>query len=192
VTDPSDETLMNDIIGGSQDAFDTLVMRHTTRFYRLAYRLTGNKESAEDAVQDAFIKIWEFPERWNAEKGAKFTTWFYRIVTNLCLDNRRKLSRRPETEMDEDIYISNDNSQEETMIEAERKSAVKRSFLALPDNYKTVLGLCYYQELSAKEAAAVMGISVKAVQSLTMRAKEMLKNAIIRDTETKHHDKKHV
>ena len=85
---------------GSHDAFAVLVQRHTERFYRLAYRYVQNREEAEDIVQDAFLKLWEDPGRWQPERNSKFTTWFYRIVVNLCLDWQKK--KRP-LALDEEV-----------------------------------------------------------------------------------------
>lgn len=89
-----DNELLSLIQSGSSQAFSTLVERHTERFYRLAYRYLQSREAAEDAVQDAFIKLWENPGLWQPEKNSKFTTWFYRIVVNLCLDSRKRKTPR--------------------------------------------------------------------------------------------------
>src|SRR5688572_7765335 len=88
-----DHELLTLIQDGSHDAFAVLVQRHSERFYRLAYRYVHNRETAEDIVQDAFLKLWEAPERWQPERNSKFTTWFYRVVVNLCLDWQKK--KRP-------------------------------------------------------------------------------------------------
>ena len=96
----SDQELLALIQGGSHQAFAELVERHTTRFYRLAYRYVQNRETAEDLIQDAFLKLWENPASWQPERNSKFTTWFYRIVVNLCLDWQKK--KRP-IPLDEDI-----------------------------------------------------------------------------------------
>src|SRR5919109_2155630 len=88
-----DQELLAGIRDGSHDAFGILVRRHTERFYRLAYRYVQNREAAEDIVQDAFVKLWEDPGKWQPGRNTRFTTWFYRIVVNLCLGWRKR--KRP-------------------------------------------------------------------------------------------------
>ena len=85
-----DNELLDKIQQGDHAAFSLLVERHHQKFYHLAYRYLGHQDEAEDMVQIAFLKLWEDPFRWNKNKGTKFTTWFYRVVINLCLDHKKK------------------------------------------------------------------------------------------------------
>ena len=87
---PDDESLLARVGEGDGPAFAMLVRRHSERYYRLAYRYTARCEEAEDVVQAAFIRLWETPDIWDPRREAKFTTWFYRVVVNLCLDSRKK------------------------------------------------------------------------------------------------------
>ena len=91
----SDESLMERIQGGDHQAFAQLVERHSGLFYSAAYRMCSQQEEAEDIVQEAFLKLWNKPEGYDAAKGAKFTTWFYRVVTNLAIDHMRR--KKPQT-----------------------------------------------------------------------------------------------
>ena len=90
-----DETLVCRIQEGSHEAFTILVNRHSNRFYSIAYRLVSSKGDAEDIVQEAFLKLWNRPNLWDPGKGAKFTTWSYRVVINLSLDHRKKKKSKP-------------------------------------------------------------------------------------------------
>jgi len=85
-----DEHLLKLIIAGDHSAFSELVIRHTKKYYSIAYRVLFNRDDAEDLVQEAFLKIWKNPENWNSSHNVKFTTWFYRVVINLCLDYKKK------------------------------------------------------------------------------------------------------
>jgi RNA polymerase sigma-70 factor (ECF subfamily) len=98
LSDLDDELLVYEIQEGSHDAFVELVGRHAKRFYGVAYRLLFSKNDAEDAVQQAFLRLWERRSFWDSHKGAKFTTWFYRVVVNLCLDNKRRKKPMPLSE----------------------------------------------------------------------------------------------
>jgi RNA polymerase sigma-70 factor (ECF subfamily) len=179
-----DATLLIAIGRGDHAAFVQLVRRHTNRFYRLAYRFTGNRTEAEDVVQDAFLKLWENPANWQPERGFAFTTWFYRVVVNLCLDRRKKKRPLP---LPEDMPLPDDRaSQEETLLLDERERLIEAEISALPERQRVALNLCFYEGLSNQEAAAVMGLGLKALQSLVMRAKTALKRTLIEEVEDDH------
>ena len=82
----TDEELMGRIRNGDRDAFSELVMRHTKKYYSLAYRMLSSREEAEDIVQESFLILWTNPASWDSGRQAKFTTWFYRVVWNACID----------------------------------------------------------------------------------------------------------
>ena len=169
-----DHELLSLIQDGSRQAFSVLVGRHLDRFYRLAYRYVQNKETAEDIVQDAFLKLWEDPGKWQPERNTKFTTWFYRIVVNQCLDWQKK--KRP-VELDEEISLAdNRDSLDSAMIRMQEQKILEKEIAALPERQRTALNLCFDEGLSNQEAAEVMGVGLKALQSLIMRAKTTLRD----------------
>jgi RNA polymerase sigma-70 factor, ECF subfamily len=84
----SDETLCRRIAARDDAAFDVLVARYQARAYRLAWSLLRDAEDARDVSQEAFIRVWEAAERFRGE--ARFSTWFYRILVNVCLDHKRR------------------------------------------------------------------------------------------------------
>ena len=90
--EPSDDQLMARIAGGDRPAFDWLVNRHLPRCLRLAERIVGSRADAEEVAQEFFLKVWTGAQRWRpaGAGGARFTTWLYRVVVNLCLDRRRR------------------------------------------------------------------------------------------------------
>lgn len=171
--DKDDNELLALVQDGSHTAFAELVQRHTERYYRLAYRYLQNKETAEDVVQDAFLKLWEDPGKWQPDKNAKFTTWFYRIVVNLCLDWQKR--KRP-LELNEDMpLIDERETAEQAMLRREEQRILEREIAALPERQRTALNLCFDAGASNQDAADVMRINLKALQSLLMRAKTTLK-----------------
>jgi RNA polymerase sigma-70 factor, ECF subfamily len=172
-----DEALLTLIQDGSHQAFSVLVQRHTERFYRLAYRYLQNKEAAEDVVQDAFVKLWEDPGKWQAQRNNKFTTWFYRVVVNLCLDWQKR--KKPVELGDQELSIADDRATPDiAMIHAEKQKILEKEIAALPERQRTALNLCFDEGLSNQEAAEVMGLKLKALQSLVMRAKTTLKERL--------------
>jgi len=168
-----DHELLALIQEGIHHAFAELVQRHTERFYRLAYRYVQNKETAEDIVQDAFLRLWENPANWQPERNSKFTTWFYRIVVNLCLDWQKK--KRP-VALDDTMPLADDReTADEAMIRIQERRLLEKEIAVLPERQRTALNLCFDEGLSNQEAAEVMGVNLKALQSLIMRAKTTLK-----------------
>ena len=176
--DQDDHELLALIRDGNAHAFALLVERHAARFYRLAYRYLQNKEAAEDVAQDAFLKLWENPLLWQPERNSKFTTWFYRVVVNLCLDARKK--KKPAA-LDDDVPLIDDRAPVDVMmIRAQEQRALEKEIAALPERQRQALNLCFTGELSNQEAAEIMGLKLKALQSLIMRAKTTLKERMKR------------
>jgi RNA polymerase sigma-70 factor (ECF subfamily) len=170
--DCGDAILMARVRQGNHTAFACLAERHADRFYRLAYRYLQHRQEAEDVVQQAFIRLWEQPERWSPAKQGRFTTWFYRVIVNACLDARKR--RRIWTEVTEKL---NDTAllPDSKLQKHQEQRALEREIQALPERQQTALNLCFYEGLSNQEAAEVMGVRLKALQSLLMRAKATLK-----------------
>ncbi len=161
---------------GSHHAFGALVRRHTERFYRLAYRYVQSREAAEDIVQDAFLKLWEEPGRWRADRKSKFTTWFYKVVVNLSLDWRKK--KRPAQIPEEMPLVDAGLKPDEAAAEAEEHRRLEAEIAALPERQREALNLCFSEGLSNQEAADMMGVNLKALQSLLMRAKTTLRERL--------------
>ncbi len=175
-TDDSDESLMRLIRQESHQAFAILVRRHTDRFFAGAYRMCGNAQEAEDMVQDAFLKIWQNPDIWKEDKGAKFTTWFYRILVNANIDRLRKTQKVVSGETVLPFIADKGPTPEMQTAEGEEQQRIERALAALPERQKTALTLCFYEGLSNAEAAEAMGVKIKALESLLMRAKTGLRD----------------
>lgn len=168
-----DESLMSFIRAGNVRAFETLVNRHHAKFYRMTYRWVLNASDAEDIVQDAFEKLWSGKAKWQPHKKARFTTWFYRILHNQAVDVLRSRSRS-HVELIEDIP-SDEQSAEISVMEQQVQKRLRELLLELPDAQRIAVMLFYYEELPQKQMASIMGISVKALESLLSRAKATLK-----------------
>lgn len=175
----SDEELMVRVKSADHEAFSVLVTRHTRMFYAAAYRMYPYQDEAEDIVQEAFLKLWQRPEIWKADKGAKFTTWFYRVVTNLAIDYARKKKNTKGFEV-LDRITDDSASQQDAMEVDQQQQMLEQAIQELPERQRIALNLCFYEELSNKEAAEIMEVGVKALESLLMRAKAGLKDILIR------------
>lgn len=177
-----DDLLLRRIQDGNHEAFASLVQRHAKPFYSLAYRIVQHREDAEDLVQAAFLKLWERPDLWDRRKQAKFTTWFYTVVTNLCLDHTRR--KKPLPLSDEIDFVDRRPGQEDFLHHKQRRAMLNGFMRNLPERQQLALNLCFYEGLSNREAADIIGVNLKAVQSLIMRAKttlrEWLKDALVK------------
>ncbi len=169
----SDTVLLQSLKEGSAQAFSMLVDRYAQRFYKVAYRLCGTREDAEDVVQASFLKLWENPSRFMPERGAQFTTWFTRVVVNAALDRKRARGwlKGEVTEMMEDASPG----PEQNFAKAQGIDRMSRAVMQLPDNQRAAVVLWCYEEMSNSDAAKAMGLKLKAYQSLLMRAKTALK-----------------
>jgi len=119
------------------------------------------------------VKLWEDPGKWQPDKNTKFTTWFYRIVVNLCLDYRKR--KRPVELNDEMALIDERETADQAIMRGEEQAALEQEIAALPERQRTALNLCFDEGVSNQEAADIMGMNLKALQSLLMRAKTTLK-----------------
>jgi RNA polymerase sigma-70 factor (ECF subfamily) len=171
-----DESLICQVQDGSREAFALLVERHSNRFYGIAYRLVASKDDAEDIVQDAFLKLWNRPSLWDPDKGAKFTTWFYRVVINLCFDHRKK---KKLVNLPQDVEFADEKPGADTLFDMHQQQALlERWIYELPERQQLAINLCFYEGLSNNEAAQIIGVKVKALQSLIMRGKTTLKHKV--------------
>ena len=168
--DLSDERLMSLVSTGDRQAFDQLSRRHALRIYRLAVRLCRNDSDAQEISQEALIRVWNAAPRWKPE--AKFTTWLYRVVMNLCFDRGRKPVASPLEEAGDPPDTA--QGAFERVCEQQCSAAVARALEALPERQRIAVVLTYYQEVSNAEAAAIMGVSVSALEALLVRARRTL------------------
>lgn len=159
---------------GAQDpaAVRTLVSRKLPRLLALATRMLGDRMEAEDIAQEAFVRIWKQAPHWR-EGEARFDTWIHRVALNLCYDRLRGRREDPVAELpDEADPRASPDLQLEARVRDER---VRAALAVLPVRQREALVLNYYQELSNIEAAALMGITVDALESLLARARRNLR-----------------
>ena len=164
---------MDFIRGGNIKAFEALVARHHKRFYIMSYRWVMHQQDAEDIVQDAFLKLWNGKARWKANKKARFTTWFYRILYNQAMDMLRA-RKRSRSDILDDIP-SLDKNAEEQEIFGQQQRELRKVISELPDNQRIAVNLFYFEDLSQKHIANMMGISLKALESQLSRARVTLR-----------------
>lgn len=173
----TDEELMRRVMEKDHESYSELVKRHTDRYYALSYRMLSEREGAEDVVQESFLMLWNTPRKWDESKNAKFTTWFYRVVVNACLDVKKR--NKPEDPADDYDLADDARGQDDAADLKRTKDEVEAYIRELPESQQTALTLCFYEGVSQKEAASIMGVSVKALESLLMRAKSALRQKLM-------------
>ena len=122
------------------------------------------------------MKLWNNPELWDHKKQTKYTTWFYKVVTNLCLDSKKK---KKTLQLPEGMDVQDGKNLQPVILERRRKKHLVEFLIGgLPERQQMAINLCFYEGLSNKEAAEIIGVKLKALQSLIMRAKMTLKDKV--------------
>ena len=180
MTDGSDDELLARSGQGDRNAFARLTERHVARAMAVAGRMMGNRMDAEEIVQEALLRAWRKAPDWQAQAdragGAQFSTWLYRVVVNLCIDRKRRPASAP---LDDAAHVA--DGRPTGYDEAARNEAaehVARAVAALPARQRAALVLCYYEHMSNLQAAAVLGVSVGALESLLVRARKSLRGPL--------------
>lgn len=172
----SDEMLAVQLRGGDAAAFHMLSQRYAVRLVNFAAKVLGSTAQAEDEVQEVFIKLWQRPELFDADK-ARFKTWIHRVTLNRCLDHKRRRQPGP-IEGLEDQLAAPQPSAADVMEAGGRDAAVRRAIDALPARQRAALALCHLEGLSNREAADILDLKIKALESLLSRARANLKQAL--------------
>ena len=171
----ADQQLVARIADGDTEALGELVDRHQRRVLSLSYRLLGRWDQAEEASQEAFIKVYRAAQTYRPD--ALFTTWLYRIVVNQCLDMKRKAGRDPVSV--DPASVERISREKDDRLEArERDQRVRLAVAQLPQAQQTALLLHRFEGQPIKQIAGVMGKSESAVESLLVRAYARLRELL--------------
>jgi RNA polymerase sigma-70 factor, ECF subfamily len=174
--DAPDAVLVGWSAKGDRRAFDEIVIRHGPFALRVATRLIPDRRAAEDVVQEAMVRAWSQAAHFDAGR-ARFTTWLYRIIVNLCIDQRRRV--QPEA-IPEHFDPADPAAGAPEIIEAvERDATLAREMARLPVRQRAAMTLVYDEGLSGAEAGRVLGLSAKAVERLLARARAYLREVML-------------
>jgi RNA polymerase sigma factor (sigma-70 family) len=170
-----DEELVVRVGRGDPAAIQALMARKLPRMLQLARRMLDDAAEAEDVTQELFLRAWKQAPVWQPG-AARFDTWLHRVAVNLCYD---RLRRRRETLMAEPPEQTDPGPPPDRGLQArDIGRRVEAALAALPERQRQTVVLCHYQELSNIDAAALMGISIEALESLLSRARRALRLAL--------------
>ena len=171
-----DVRLMLSFCQGDASAFDELFRRWSARLLRYLERMVRDPAAAEELVQEVFLRVHRARDRYAPE--ARFSTWLYRIATNLALNELRRPRRRDphhSTDADDAPQLAADGPTTEDVVDARRRSAeVERGMAELPERQRAALWLAAVEGQSYAEIGEALGVSEKAVKSLVHRARSAL------------------
>jgi RNA polymerase sigma-70 factor (ECF subfamily) len=182
-----DAQVMLRVRDGDDGAFNYLITRYQRAMLGFMYRMVHNAAVAEELSQEVFLRVYRSRQTYRAE--AKFTTWLYRIATNLGVNHARDTKHEraaqtiyldqpdPETGTTPDVPDMHPGAEEE-MVKDERMKAIRKHVMALPERQRTAVLMHKYQGLDYKEIGAVLRLSESATKSLLFRAYQTLRERL--------------
>jgi RNA polymerase sigma-70 factor, ECF subfamily len=173
------------VLKGDQDAYGEIVEIYKDKVFQLCYRMLGNRHESEDIAQEAFIRAFINIHSFNID--LKFSTWLYRIATNLCIDRIRK--KKPDFFLDAEVsgtdgltmysqIPSKADMPEKELESLELEETIQREIMKLPDKYRSVIVLKYIDELSLNEISELLNLPIGTVKTRIHRGREALRKQL--------------
>jgi RNA polymerase sigma-70 factor (ECF subfamily) len=171
---------------GDRGAFADLVELYKDKIYHLGYRMLGNRQEAEDVTQETFLRVYRSLDRY--DESMKFSTWIYRIGTNLSIDRLRK--RKATYSLDADVapdgegtdwygmLASEEPTPEGRVLLSESQRRIREAIDSLPKKYKSVVVLKYLHDMSLQEIGDVLDMPVTTVKTRVHRGREFLRKKL--------------
>src|SRR5271170_5421174 len=181
----TDVQLMLDVKAGDEESFELLLRKYRTPLVNFLYRMVRDTAMAEDLAQEVFLRVYRAREQY--APSAKFTTWMFRIATNLALNAKRdgryrqlevSIGQPGETEEGHPPSVEIADGQpgiESELIARDRTAVIRRAIEALPEKQRAAVLLHKYQEMGYDEIAKILQCSESALKSLLFRAYETLR-----------------
>ena len=180
----TDADVMLRVKAGDDSAFDFLVQKYRRPMISFMYRMAHNSAAAEDLAQEVFLRVYR--SRANYEASAKFSTWLYRIATNLAANHARDTRHErpenqvsidePDTETGLTVDVADSSlTVEENIVRRERMAAIRQRVQDLPERQRTAVVMHKYQQMDYKQISKILKLSESATKSLLFRAYETLR-----------------
>ena len=185
-TPQEDRELIERSRRGDVNAFDKLVRRYERTIYNVAYRLCGSHDDASDIAQEAFVRSWNNLKSFRGD--AQFSTWLYRIVTNVFLDDRKKKRARVTVSLEESVDLDENSVARQfedkapgpaTLAEGEeRRWILERAIQTLPEAQRVIIVMYHQQGLAYEEIAEITHLPIGTVKSRLNRARLALRDRL--------------
>jgi RNA polymerase sigma-70 factor (ECF subfamily) len=185
-TDALDRADMERLAAGHDAALNDLMERHAKPVFHFLCRMVGNEDDANDLAQETFVRVFKSAKSFRANE--KFSTWLFTIAANLARNHFRWRARHPALSLDAEnaeteqsigsTLPANSPAPSETALAEERDSAVRLAVQKLPEDLRTAIVLCEWEERSLAEAAVIFETTPKAVESRLYRARGILRERL--------------
>ncbi|MCG3089862.1 RNA polymerase sigma factor SigW [Sporosarcina cyprini] len=173
---------INEVLKGNHEAFEEIVTMFQHRLYQVCYRMLGNRQEAEDIAQEAFVRAYVNIHTYDQKR--KFSTWLFRIATNLCIDRIRK--KKPDYYLDAEVpgteglnmysqIAAAGDLPEEEVEKMETQERIQYEIGRLPDKYRSVIILRYMEELPLQEISDILELPLGTVKTRVHRGREALR-----------------
>lgn len=185
-----DEELIELILKGKTELYAELVGRYQNKVFSTAYSYTRDYEEAKDLAQEVFIKVYN--NLTGFQNKSQFSTYLYRVAVNRCIDWTRK--KRPNAvsavfcQDDENVSIYDfiadyDSNPEEILLRQENAYLIRQEINKLPEIYKTVMIMFYFQDFCPQEIADILKVPRKTIDTRLFRARNLIKKRLVRKPE---------
>ncbi|HEX7064107.1 MAG TPA: RNA polymerase sigma factor SigW [Bacillales bacterium] len=170
---------------GDQQAFGELIDLYQHKVYQICFRMVGNRQEAEDLGQEAFLRAYLNIDSYDSSK--KFSSWLFRIATNLSIDRLRK--KKPDYHLDAEIagsegltmysrLAADGDLPEDQVVSLELQETIQEEIMQLPPKYRSAIIMKYIEDLSLKEIGEVLNIPVPTVKTRIHRGREALRKRL--------------
>ncbi|MCD8509210.1 MAG: RNA polymerase sigma factor SigW [Bacillus sp. (in: Bacteria)] len=170
---------------GNQQAYGEIVELYKDKVYQVAYRMIGNVHEAQDIAQEAFIRAYINLDTFDMNR--KFSTWLFRIATNLAIDRIRK--KKPDFHLEDQVagtedltyysqFSSDEVLPEDQVVQLEMQEWIQDEIMMLPPKYRTAIILKYMEDLSLKEISEILNLPVATVKTRIHRGREALRKRL--------------
>lgn len=181
--DACDRADMERLCAGDDTALDDLMARHASPIFHFLCRMLSNEDDASDLAQETFVRV--FKARDGYRPGGRFSTWLYTIAANLARNHFRWRMRHPNVSLEAETgeteqtlgssLPANSPAPNEAALAAESAGAVRRALSELPEDLREAIILCEWEERSVAEAAVILAVTPKTVESRLYRARQILR-----------------
>lgn len=174
--DSTDQEIIKKILKGQGDLYEEIISRYKNGVYSLCIRMVRNHEDAKDLAQEAFIKAYQNLDKYNPEY--KFSTWIFRVASNLCVDYLRK-AKKQTLPYEDKLSMPHDTASAEDMyIHSDNKKVIEKAILDLPEEYRVLIILYHKEGLSYEEMSKVLNLPLSKVKNRLYRGRNKLKDKL--------------